>query len=83
MYQAKKDRICWIVSVVLIILGTLAASTADRLIENSVASTLAIIAVCVVLLGLDRGARYLVSTWLNREAEKKGDPKPFGRENML
>lgn len=76
-YQVKKDRLNTMGSVLLVILGTTAAGAAERMIENSIVSTLAIIGICVVLLGLSRGLDRLLIAMLNREAEKNGDPKPF------
>ena len=69
--------------MVLVFLGTTVAGVVDNLIEDSTLSTVAIIAVCVVLLFLDRGVRWLISRRLNKKAEKNGDPIPFDKKNMI
>ena len=76
-YEVKRNRINTMGSVLLVIFGTMAAGAAERMIENSIISTLAIIGICVVLLGLSRGLDRLLIVMLNREAEKNGDPRPF------
>lgn len=82
-YQRERDKASLKFSVVLVFLGTTVAGVVDNLIEDSTLSTVAIIAVCVVLLFLDRGVRWLISRRLNKKAEKNGDPIPFDKKNMI
>lgn len=76
-YEVQRNRFNTMGSILLVIFGTAAAGAADRMIENSVLSSLAIIGICLVLLAMSRGLDKLLITLLNREAEKNGDPKPF------
>ena len=69
--------------MVLIFLGTAAAGILDNMIEDGTLSTVAIVAVCVGLLGLDRGYRWLVSRRLNKKAEQNGDRIPFDKKHMI
>ncbi|MBE6961781.1 MAG: hypothetical protein E7445_04925 [Ruminococcaceae bacterium] len=82
-YQSERDKASLKFSVVLVFLGTTVAGIMDGMIEDSTLSTVAIVAVCAVLLCLDRGFRWLVSRRLNKKAEKNGDPIPFGKNNMI
>ena len=82
-YEMERDKACLKFSVVLIFFGTAGAGVLDNMIENSTLSTVAIIAVCVGLLGLDRGFRWLMSRRLNKKAEKNGDPIPFDKNHMI
>ena len=76
-YRIKRERLNTLGSVLLVIFGTAATTGVDRMIEDSVLSALAIIGICVVLLGISLGLDKLLVILLRREAEKKGDPKPF------
>lgn len=76
-YEVQRNRFNTIGSFLLVIFGTAAASAADRMIEDSILSALAIIGICLVLMALSRGLDKLLVTLLNRKAEKNGDPKPF------
>ena len=81
-YHLERDRIMLKFGVVLIFLGTAVAGAADSMIENETLGTVAIIAVCAVLLLLDIGVRRLVSRRLNKKAEKNGDPIPFDDKQL-
>ena len=76
-YRIKRERLNTLGSILLVVFGTAAATGADRMIEDSVLSALAIIGICLVLLVLNWGLDKLLVILLRREAEKKGDPKPF------
>lgn len=82
-YELERDRISLKFSVILVFLGTAAAGSLQGMFEDSFSSTAAIVAVCIVLMFLDRGIRYLVSRHLNKKAAKNGDPIPFGKKNMF
>ena len=82
-YELERDRISLKFGIVLIFFGTAAAGSLGKMFEDSFSSTAAIVAVCIVLMLLDRGIRYLVSRSLNAKAAKRGDPIPFDKKNMF
>ena len=82
-YELERDRITLKFSILLIFFGTAAAGSLGKMFEDSFSSTAAIVAVCIVLMLLDRGIRYLVSRRLNAKAAKNGDPIPFDKKNMF
>lgn len=82
-YERERDRISLKFSVVLVFFGTAGAGVVENMIEDSTLSTVAIIAVCAVLLCLDRGFRWLISRRLNKKAEQNGDPIPFDKNHMI
>lgn len=82
-YEMEREKACLKFGMVLIFLGTAAAGILDNMIEDGTLSTVAIVAVCVGLLGLDRGYRWLVSRRLNKKAEQNGDRIPFDKKHMI
>ena len=82
-YELERDRITLKFGIVLIFLGTAAVGALEGVFEDSFSNTAAIVAICIVLMALDRGIRYLVSRSLNAKAAKRGDPIPFDKKNMF
>ena len=82
-YELERDRITLKFGIVLIFLGTAAVGALEGVFEDSFSNTAAIVAICIVLMALDRGIRYLVSRRLNAKAAKNGDPIPFDKKNMF
>ena len=82
-YELERDRITLKYSMLLVFLGTAVAGMVENMSADGSGSTAAIVAVCIVLLIVDRGIRWLVSRRLNRIAEQNGDPIPFDKKHMI
>ena len=82
-YELERDRITLKYSMLLVFVGTAVAGMVENMSADGSDSTAAIVAVCIVLLIVDRGIRWLVSRRLNRMAEKNGDPIPFDKKHMI
>lgn len=78
-YELERDRITLKYSMLLVFVGTAVAGVVENMRADGSDSTASIVAVCIVLLIVDRGIRWLVSRRLNRMAEKNGDPIPFDK----
>lgn len=82
-YELERDRITLKYSMLLVFVGTAVAGVVENMRADGSDSTASIVAVCIVLLIVDRSIRWLVSRRLNRMAEKNGDPIPFDKKHMI
>lgn len=82
-YELERDRITLKYSMLLVFVGTAVAGVVENMRADGSDSTASIVAVCIVLLVVDRSIRWLVSRRLNRMAEKNGDPIPFDKKHMI
>ena len=82
-YELERDRITLKYSMLLVFLGAAVVGMVENMSADGSDSNAAIVAVCIVLLIIDRVIRWLVSRRLNRVAEKNGDPIPFDKKHMI